>query len=106
VDLNSGRASGTNDIADERPSSLALKVWPRNRDSSIQPESDFYSKPYGELKPATPPVMVGSSRQVSSGTDLETNQYSSVYGRRNVSGKAAEEGLVGTKGGYSRYSVM
>ncbi|KAK6219581.1 hypothetical protein QIS74_05083 [Colletotrichum tabaci] len=106
VDLNSGRASGTNDIADERPSSLAQKVWPRNRDSSIQPESDFYSKPYGELKPATPPVMVGSSRQVSSGTDLETNQYSSVYGRRNVSGKVAEEGLVGTKGGYSRYSVM
>ncbi|KZL79073.1 hypothetical protein CI238_05684 [Colletotrichum incanum] len=106
VDLNSRRISGTNDIADERLSSLAPKAWPRNRDSSIQPESDFYSKPYGELKPATPPVMIGSNRQVSSGNDYEKNQSSSAYGRRNVSGKVAEEGLAGSKGGYSRYSVI
>ncbi|KAK2006610.1 hypothetical protein LZ32DRAFT_595234 [Colletotrichum eremochloae] len=106
VDLNSRRVSGTFDIADERPSSLAPRAWPRNRDSSIQPESDFYSKPYGELKPATPPVMIGSNRQVSSGNDFERSQYSSAYGRRNVSSKVAEEGLAGSKGGYSRYSVI
>ncbi|EFQ27555.1 hypothetical protein CGRA01v4_03085 [Colletotrichum graminicola] len=106
VDLNSGRASGTFDIADETPSSLAPGAWPRNRDSSIQPESDFYSKPYGELKPATPPVMIGSNRVVSSGNDFEKNQYSSAYGRRNVSSKVAEEGLAVPNGGYSRYSVM
>ncbi|GKT50227.1 uncharacterized protein ColSpa_10408 [Colletotrichum spaethianum] len=106
VDLNSRRVSGTNDIADERPSSLAPKAWPRNRDSSIQPESDFYSKPYGELKPATPPVMIESNRQVSSGNDYEKKQYSSAYGRRNVSGKVAEEGFAGSKGGYSRYSAI
>ena len=29
--------------------------------------------------------------------------YSSAYGRRNVSGKVAEEGLAGTTAGYSRY---
>ncbi|KAK2044045.1 hypothetical protein LZ31DRAFT_554598 [Colletotrichum somersetense] len=106
VDLNSGRTSATFDIADQRPSSLAPSAWPRNRDSSIQPESDFYSKPYGELKPATPPVMIGSNRQVSSGNDFEKSQYSSAYGRRNVSSKVAEEGLAGPKGGYSRYSVI
>ncbi|KAK1998984.1 hypothetical protein LX36DRAFT_690382 [Colletotrichum falcatum] len=106
VDLNPRRASGTFDIADERPSSLAPRAWPRNRDSSIQPESDFYSKPYGELKPATPPVMIGSSRQVSSGNDFEKSQYSPAYGRRNVSSKVAEEGLAGPNGGYSRYSVI
>ncbi|KAF6825185.1 hypothetical protein CMUS01_09915 [Colletotrichum musicola] len=106
VNLNSRRISGSNDIADERPSSLAARPWPRNRDSSIQPESDFYSKPYGELKPATPPVMVGSSRQVSSGNDLDNHYYSSTYARRNVSGKVAEEGLAGSRGGYSGYGML
>ncbi|KXH56516.1 hypothetical protein CSAL01_03341 [Colletotrichum salicis] len=97
VDLDSRRVSGTNDIADQRPSSLVPQAWPRNRDSSIQPEADFYSKPYGELKSATPPVMIGSNRQVSSGNDFKDNKYSSAYGRRNVSGKVAEEGLAGSK---------
>lgn len=106
VDLNSRRVSGSNDIADERLSSLAAHPRAPNRNSSIQPETDFYSKPYGELKSATPPVMIGSSRQVSSGNDYEERQYSSAYGRRNVSGKAAEEGLAGSKGRYSRYSTM
>ncbi|KAF9881395.1 hypothetical protein CkaCkLH20_01545 [Colletotrichum karsti] len=106
VNINSRRVSGSNDIADARLSSLAPAPWPRNRDSSIQPESDFYSKPYGELKPATPPVMIGSNRQVSSGNDYEDQPYSAAYGRRSVSGKVAEEGLAGSKRGYSRFSVL
>ncbi|OLN95575.1 hypothetical protein CCHL11_04832 [Colletotrichum chlorophyti] len=105
VNLKSRKVSNSNDIADERPSSLAVQPWPRNRDSSIQPEADFYSKPYGELKAATPPVMIGTNRQVSSGNDYESTQYSSVYERRNVSGKVAEEGLAGSLGGYIQYGV-
>jgi hypothetical protein len=104
VSLNQRRASGTNDIADEKPHSWAGKPW-RNRISSIQPESAFFSKPYGELKPATPPVIIGSNRQVSSGNDYETS-YSSAFGRRNVSGKAAEEGRAGGKSGYSRHGIL
>lgn len=120
IDLNDGRVSGNQqsgkkaggDITDEKPArsygglkaSLSKRyTWaggPRNRDSSIQPESDFYSKPYGELKSATPPVMIGSDRQVSSGNDLDLSgagggeaakRYFS-FGKRNVSGKVAEEG--------------
>jgi hypothetical protein len=116
IDLNDQRVTGNKqaagDIADEKPgrsygglkASLSKRyTWggaPRNRNSSIQPESDFYSKPYGELKSATPPVMVGSDRQVSSGNDLglsgaaggdAANRYFS-FGKRNVSGKVAEEG--------------
>ncbi|ROW05494.1 hypothetical protein VSDG_00206 [Cytospora chrysosperma] len=74
---------------------------PRNRDSSIQLESEFYSKPYGDLKSATPPMIVGTNRQVSSGNDYDlgvaggsaaANKYFS-FGKRNVSGKVAEEGM-------------
>ncbi len=59
----------------------------RNRDSSIQSEGAFYSRPYGDLKPATPPIMMvggvmpvtgvvasGSPRQVSSGHDYYSRQ--------------------------------
>ncbi|KAJ0115394.1 hypothetical protein J7T55_012673 [Diaporthe amygdali] len=121
IDLNDRRVSGSNnnrqagktagDITDEKPSrsygglkaSLSKRyTWAgaRNRNSSIQPESDFYSKPYGELKSATPPVIIGSDRQVSSGNDLdlsgagggEAAQRYFSFGKRNVSGKVAEEG--------------
>lgn len=57
------------------------------------------SKGYGALIPGTPPVMVGNGkmglgnglggRQVSSGTD-----FVNAKGRREVSGKVAEEGRV------------
>ncbi|KAG4219175.1 hypothetical protein PC116_g32345, partial [Phytophthora cactorum] len=88
---------------------------PRNRDSSIQPDGDFYAKPYGELKPATPPVMIGGkkaaaaaaagNRQVSSGNDYgDLGSGNMGAWRRNVSGKIAEEGLGGNK--YSRYSIL
>jgi len=78
------------------------------RNSSIQAEGDFYSKPYGELKPATPPVMqvVGSGRQVSSGNDYDVSSGGAggVFGRRAVSGKMAEEGRVREL--VSRYAVL
>ncbi|KAI1639858.1 hypothetical protein F4809DRAFT_48543 [Biscogniauxia mediterranea] len=140
VSANARSASGSQDIADSKPGrrasalrlSLSLGVWGsgsgsgskgggggrRNRDSSIQTDEHFcYSKPYGELKPATPPVMVGGggSRQVSSGNDYyDLGSGAGAYGRRNVSGKVAEEGLAGTgtgtgngtRGGYSRYSIL
>ncbi|KKY37522.1 hypothetical protein UCDDA912_g02411 [Diaporthe ampelina] len=120
IDLNDQRVSGNKqagkkaggDITDEKSArsygglkaSLSKRyTWAggaRNRNSSIQPESDFYSKPYGELKSATPPVIIGSDRQVSSGNDLDLSgagggeaakRYFS-FGKRNVSGKVAEEG--------------
>lgn len=131
IDLNDRRVSGGGnapnttttttkdegrDISDEKPygslkpSASKRYTWaptsstPRNRDSSIQPESDFYSKPYGELKSATPPLIVGSDRQVSSGNDygylgaanndgpVAAAKRNFSFGKRNVSGKVAEEG--------------
>lgn len=129
IDLNDRRVSGGNapnpsttsfkvggDISDEKPygtlkpSASKRYTWaptnttPRNRDSSIQPECDFYSKPYGELKSATPPLIVGSDRQVSSGNDygkylggapdgpVAKAKRNFSFGKRNVSGKVAEEG--------------
>ncbi|KAG4029984.1 hypothetical protein MFRU_013g00080 [Monilinia fructicola] len=65
----------------------------RTRDSGSS--DSFKSKYYGDLKPATPPVMVGGDnigRQVSSGTDFVGQRGS--Y-RRDVSGKIAEEGRGG-----------
>lgn len=65
----------------------------RTRDSGSG--DSFKSKYYGDLKPATPPVMVGGDgigRQVSSGTDFVGQRGS--Y-RRDISGKIAEEGRGG-----------
>ncbi|KAI0848100.1 hypothetical protein F5Y00DRAFT_239758 [Daldinia vernicosa] len=131
VSHNARSVSGSQDIADEKASpARAPSFWRRslivpksggagagrNRDSSIQPDGDFYAKPYGELKPATPPVMLGGgaaktggNRQVSSGNDygdLGSGNAGAGAGtwRRNVSGKIAEEGLGGNR--YSRYSIL
>ncbi|TDZ35075.1 hypothetical protein CTRI78_v011553 [Colletotrichum trifolii] len=83
--------------------SVGGQRWPRLRDSRIQPEADFcYSKPYGELRPATPPVLIGTNRHVSSGNDIENHQHSQAFERRNVSGQVVEEGLAGPKGRFSR----
>lgn len=99
--LNKRTVSGSMDITDERPVGAPTTRNSGYRNSSIQPESAFYSKPYGELKPATPPIMVGSNRQVSSGNDYDS-QAASRFGRRNVSGKVAEEGRAGRA--YERLS--
>ncbi|KXJ92299.1 hypothetical protein Micbo1qcDRAFT_195198 [Microdochium bolleyi] len=147
VDLNSRRVSGGvgsngQDIADaksysalsigKRYSQKILGVGggknsnnnsPKDRTSSIQADNDFFfaSKPYGDLRPGTPPVMIsvdssaGSAgsggRQVSSGNDydLGVSSHNNRGYRRHVSGKAAEEGMAG--GGaagrpYSRYSIL
>lgn len=65
----------------------------RTRDSGSG--DSFKSKYYGDLKSATPPIMVSGGRierQVSSGTDF-VGQGESY--RRDVSGKIAEEGRGG-----------
>lgn len=131
VSANARSASGSQDITDEvnngggayrlsvpktSSSGRSGNGGGRNRDSSIQPEDAFYSRPYGDLKSATPPMMVGSTRQVSSGHDyydLGGGSGGPRSYRRNVSGKVAEEGLAGPDraaaaaaagngGGYSR----
>ncbi|KAM5348507.1 hypothetical protein ACJ41O_008331 [Fusarium nematophilum] len=99
VSSNQRRVSASRDIADEKPAFTS-----RNRQSSIQPETDFYSRPYGDLKSATPPVMmVGSNRKVSSGNDYSFYP-NTAYERRNVSGKAIEEGRGGPAG--NRFSFL
>ncbi|KAH7022472.1 hypothetical protein EDB80DRAFT_744967 [Ilyonectria destructans] len=102
VSSNTRRVSASQDIADEKPA-FALAKPSRNRQSSIQTEESFYSRPYGELKSATPPVIVGNNRKVSSGNDFDSKYASGAYERRNVSGKVAEEGRGGTAG--DRFSV-
>jgi hypothetical protein len=77
-----------------RPRDEASRMVPHPlhpRSSFAERENGFFSKPYGQLKPATPPVMVGNGRQVSSGNDY-AHQSTLGIGRRNVSGKVAEEG--------------
>ncbi|KAI1351386.1 hypothetical protein F5Y01DRAFT_282932 [Xylaria sp. FL0043] len=124
TEMSSNRrsVSGSQDIVDaqsapapaRRPTLLG--VWGRgkgNRDSSIQADDQFYSKPYGELKSATPPIMIGGetgakgteNRQVSTGNDYDFDLGSTTY-RRKVSGMAAEEGRAGPTSKYSRYSVL
>jgi hypothetical protein len=105
VSLNDRRVSGSQDITDEKAgSSAAWKASDRN--SSIQAETTFYSKPYGDLKPGTPPIIIGGGRQVSSGNDYDLGGASGAqFGRRHVSGKIAEEGRAG-QGRYSRYDPL
>ncbi|KAK3306915.1 uncharacterized protein B0T15DRAFT_393260 [Chaetomium strumarium] len=93
MSLNDRRVSGSQDITDS--------YGGKNRVSSIQADDAFYSKPYGELKAATPPIMVGPSsnglsgnngRVVSSGNDFDFDLGQMGGRRRDVSGKIVEEG--------------
>lgn len=62
--------------------------------------NNFKAKYYGDLKPATPPVMVGTNnRQASSGNDF-LNQKGK-FRPRDASGKIAEEGLGGSANGWN-----
>jgi hypothetical protein len=65
-----------------------------------EPAQQFKGKYYGNLKPGTPPIMIGAkkSRHVSSGNDF--GDMSSGFRGRDVSGKIAEEG----RGGGDRKS--
>lgn len=130
IDLNDRRVSGGTikapgaDVAaaDQKADAQGSKLkkhspskrytWaPRDRVSSIQPESDFYSKPYGDLRSGTPPVLVGGDRQVSSGNDYgdlgagsaaQAAKRNFSFGKRNVSGKIAEEGRGDWAVGWAR----
>ncbi|KAI2635257.1 hypothetical protein GGS21DRAFT_490470 [Xylaria nigripes] len=82
------------------------------RNVSIQRDDEFYSKPYGELRSATPPIMYGGNhlepkykagRQVSSGNDYDLGNAANLGYRRKVSGRAAEEGMAGPS---TRYDVL
>jgi len=68
-------------------------------------QENFKARFYGELRAATPPVLVGAGsttlapafvnangRQVSSGNDYAARRKSGAFGRRDVSGKIVEEG--------------
>lgn len=114
---NDRRVSGSQDITDQlQPQTKAFAVGgggggPRNRLSSIQPDGAFFSKPYGELRAATPPVLVGGNegreRVVSSGNDYDLGSGGGVgvgVMARRVSGKVAEEGRAGQR--WSRYGVL
>jgi hypothetical protein len=59
----------------------------------------FKAKRYGELRAGTPPVLIGAIRQVSSGNDFQ-NKGGFRSKNRNVSGKIAEEGRGGERGGW------
>ncbi|OAQ86554.1 hypothetical protein VFPFJ_00624 [Purpureocillium lilacinum] len=100
---NERRVSGSRDIADQRLSQPS--PWQRQRNSSIQPEDGFYSRPYGDLKPATPPIMIGSGRKVSTGNDFESKYAPNSHGRRIVSGRQAEEGLAAVQGPRRGFAV-
>ncbi|EEY18224.1 conserved hypothetical protein [Verticillium alfalfae VaMs.102] len=97
--------SGSHDIADEKHALNTAPVPPPHRTGSIQRESDFFAKPYGQLKPATPPIIIGSNRQVSSGNDYD-GQPVGAFSRRNVSGKIAEEGRATLPPSHSRFSIL
>ncbi|KAK3294686.1 uncharacterized protein B0H64DRAFT_325805 [Chaetomium fimeti] len=120
ISPNDRRVSGSQDITDQtQTQTLAVggggaPGGPRNRLSSIQPDGAFFSKPYGDLRAATPPVIVGGrdektavERVVSSGNDYDLGSGgggAGAMGRRNVSGKVAEEGRAGQR--WSRYGVL
>lgn len=95
---NSRRVSASRDIADQ--STTPGSPWQRSTGDLLQPEDQWFSRPYGELKSATPPVMIGSDRKVSSGNDYDPKHHSAVYERRNVSGKIAEEGRAGKRASH------
>ncbi|KAI1099902.1 hypothetical protein F4804DRAFT_320496 [Jackrogersella minutella] len=125
ISLNDRRVSGGGaDITDAKPQPATASFWRRstigkakggnarqNRDSSIQADGDFYAKPYGELKPATPPIMMGASSEKGAARQVSGNDYGDLGSgatsyRRNVSGKVAEEGMSSKEYRYSRYSIL
>ncbi|KAK4193673.1 hypothetical protein QBC35DRAFT_526953 [Podospora australis] len=113
VNLNDRRVSG--DITEPEQPSTSLQVpafKAKDRQSSIQADAAFFSKPYGDLRAATPPIMIGNNntanRQVSSGNDYDLGVGTGTTTKqRHVSGKDAEEGRAGAgTARWSRYSVL
>ncbi|KAK0129158.1 hypothetical protein ONS95_001094 [Cadophora gregata] len=94
--MGMGNVSG--DIADITSPELE-RAKEREREAE-QKDLAFKAKHYGELKPGTPPIMIGgSNRQVSSGNYFGNKGGFRVLDRRDVSGKVAEEGRGGNNGG-------
>lgn len=92
---NYGLIPQSQDIVDQTTAGLSGGRQQRKSNCS-QSKSGFYSKPYGNLKSATQPIIVGGDRKISSGNDYDTSKhFPKAYGRRNVSGKVAEEGRAG-----------
>ena len=92
------RDSPLSEISNNRTSTDIADSGSRFREHELQREN-FKAKFYGELKPGTPPVMIGNKRQVSSGTDF-VNKGGYKVDRREVSGKMAEEGRGGAGNGW------
>jgi hypothetical protein len=98
ISYNNG-AGSTGDLSEISLSATheqASKPAPWRQRQQQQPyqQESFKARFYGDLKPATPPILVGaqgSQRQVSSGNDFDNKGFRG-FGRRNVSGKIAEEG--------------
>lgn len=92
------RDSPLSEISNNRASTDIADSASRFRENSQQ-RDNFKAKYYGELKPGTPPVIIGNNRQVSSGTDF-VNKGGYKLERREVSGKIAEEGRGGVGNGW------
>lgn len=92
------RDSPLSEISNNRSSTDIADSRSRFREHSPKREN-FKAKYYGDLKPATPPIMIGQNRQVSSGTDF-MNKGGFKVDRRDVSGKIAEEGRGGNGNGW------
>ncbi|KFA49539.1 hypothetical protein S40293_02897 [Stachybotrys chartarum IBT 40293] len=103
INPNQRRVSASRDIADEKPGFNFGLAERRDNNAYATPADQFYSRPYRELKPATPPVIIGNNRKVSSGNDYNTSHASRPYERRNVSGKQMEEGRGGARASYYGY---
>jgi hypothetical protein len=95
------RDSALSEISNNRASTDIADSGSRFRESLPQ-RDNFKAKYYGELKPGTPPVMIGNNRQVSSGTDF-VNKGGYRLDRREVSGKIAEEGRGAVNGWGPRF---
>lgn len=93
------RDSPLSEISNNRASSDIADTVSRFKELDL-PKENFKAKYYGELKPGTPPVMVGGTRQVSSGTDIVNSGSFRAVERRDVSGKIAEEGRGGVANGW------
>jgi hypothetical protein len=108
ISYNNGAAASTGDLSEiplsspyheapAKPAPPRQQQYRQQQQQQQQPyqQENFKARFYGDLKPATPPIVIGaqgsSQRQVSSGNDYDS-KGSRGFGRRNVSGKIAEEG--------------
>jgi hypothetical protein len=103
ISFNHG-AGSTGDLSEislsaSQPYGEPVKPAPRPQQQHQQ--ENFKARFYGDLKPATPPILIGTQgpkRQISSGNDFDKKAFRG-FGRRNVSGKIAEEGRSVTSNG-------